>query len=256
MLAHVEQLLGVDLDRRSVVRKRRTVGVRTVRDTWIRIQPTVPGTVSELQGGGTAASAGLDPGIAKPGWYGGVRWTDLGTGFLWRADETELITESPVRSAGTLASDHLTREWWTSLDTSLDRLARSQPCRARPGCRATNRSPSNSLRDNVGRLFTEGGSGPRRRHRQRDRWLHRQFGLEAVEPERSVVALRVVLAASIQQPAPRRQGSFGVQFPCAGFLAHLESLRRIHRVAVDHQPMLVGVAADEFDLKAHHHSVP
>ncbi|MFF3659005.1 hypothetical protein [Streptomyces olivochromogenes] len=38
MLERVERSLHVRLDRNSVVRKRRLIGVRTHRDTWVRIE--------------------------------------------------------------------------------------------------------------------------------------------------------------------------------------------------------------------------
>ncbi|MGH3806195.1 MAG: hypothetical protein ACRDRU_06090, partial [Pseudonocardiaceae bacterium] len=56
----VERCLGVRLDRESAVVKRRSVGSRTDRDTWVRIEAR---PCSKL----------------------------TGQGVVWRADETELV---------------------------------------------------------------------------------------------------------------------------------------------------------------------
>ena len=34
--------------------------------------------------------------IAKPAWYQGVSWCELGTQVRWRADEIELGTDEPI----------------------------------------------------------------------------------------------------------------------------------------------------------------
>ena len=42
---------------------------------------------------------------------------------MWRADETDLVTDAPIKSGGILTADpQLTPSWWAAFDQSLDAL--------------------------------------------------------------------------------------------------------------------------------------
>lgn len=102
-----------------MVRKRRTVGARTDRDTWVRIERR-PFNKIEGQGWNSAECAALLSGIKKPAWFGGVVWSDTAEAVMWRADESELLPGDPVNPRTALA---LSGEWWAALNASLDVLA-------------------------------------------------------------------------------------------------------------------------------------
>ncbi|MFC4518069.1 hypothetical protein [Streptomyces ehimensis] len=123
VLNRVENALQTGLVRDTVVRKRRSVGARTERGTWVRIERR-PLDRIDGQGWNGAESAGVLRGVAMPRWLAGIEWREDGGVAAWRADETELVTASPVRSGGQLAADpKLPGSWWTTLNTSLNALA-------------------------------------------------------------------------------------------------------------------------------------
>ncbi|MGH3866989.1 MAG: hypothetical protein ACRDQ4_12775 [Pseudonocardiaceae bacterium] len=123
VMDRVERCLDVRLDREAAVVKRRSVGARTDRDTWIRLEAR-PFAKLTGQGNGVEAAACLPATIAKLAWYRGLSWLDRERCLLWRADETELITASPIRLGGVLDTDPgLAEAWWVTLGTSLRTLA-------------------------------------------------------------------------------------------------------------------------------------
>ncbi|MFD9488686.1 hypothetical protein [Streptomyces sp. NPDC059991] len=122
VLDSVERMLGVRLDRETVVRKRRSVGARTDRRTWVRIDWRGLDRIG-VQGGDGTASAEALRGIAKPGWFAGVAWRDEVEPVMWRADETGLLPGAPVGSAVVAEDPRLAEEWWASLNASLEALA-------------------------------------------------------------------------------------------------------------------------------------
>ncbi|CCK32002.1 hypothetical protein BN159_7623 [Streptomyces davaonensis JCM 4913] len=122
VLDRVERSLGVSLSRETVVRKRRSLGARTDRNTWVRIERRGLDRIG-VQGGDGTASAEALRGIAKPAWLTGVAWRDDREPVMWRADETELLPASPVSSAVVAEDPQLPEEWWNALSTSLDGLA-------------------------------------------------------------------------------------------------------------------------------------
>jgi hypothetical protein len=72
---------------------------------------------------GTEAAATL-AGVAKPAWLASVAWHDRDSGVMWRADETELVSSTPVKPGGILAADPLLPpSWWEALTRSLNALA-------------------------------------------------------------------------------------------------------------------------------------
>lgn len=122
VLDRAERMLGVRLDRETVVRKRRSVGARTDRDTWVRIERRGLDRFG-VQGGDGTASAEALRGIAKPAWLAGVAWRDEAEPVMWRGDETALLPGAPVGSAVVAQDPHLSEEWWASLNASLEALA-------------------------------------------------------------------------------------------------------------------------------------
>jgi hypothetical protein len=119
----VERCLGVRLDREAAVVKRRSVGARTDRGTWIRIEAR-PFSKLTGQGSGVESAADLPRAVAKPAWYQALSWQVPEQGVLWRADETELVTAPPIKPGGILRSDPgLASAWWATLGTSLAALA-------------------------------------------------------------------------------------------------------------------------------------
>ncbi|MCP9957881.1 hypothetical protein [Streptomyces sudanensis] len=122
VLDRVERSLGVRLSRKAVVRKRRSLGARTDRDTWVRIERRGLDRIGVQGGDGTASAEALH-GIAKPAWFTGVAWRDDAEPVMWRADETELLPAAPVSSAVAVEDPRLPEEWWNALSTSLDALA-------------------------------------------------------------------------------------------------------------------------------------
>lgn len=123
LLACVEAALRVRLDRATLVRKRRTIGARSSRGTWVRIEAKAAEQIARQGWAGVEASAVLT-GIAKPEWYLGISWPDPAHPVMWRADETELVTAAPIKPGGTLAVDPgLPDSWWATLRASLAALA-------------------------------------------------------------------------------------------------------------------------------------
>ncbi|MFF5366519.1 hypothetical protein [Streptomyces sp. NPDC013187] len=110
----------------TVVRKRRTVGARTDRDTWVRIERRLIDKIPSHGWNGAEAAARLE-GIAQPEWRGCVVWTDGPA--VWRADETELLPAAPVGAAVLSAAPEVPDEWWEALNASLDALARQDTLR-------------------------------------------------------------------------------------------------------------------------------
>jgi hypothetical protein len=131
LIKDVQARLGTGLDKSTLVRKRRSIGLASDRATWVRIEARPRGKAAG-QGqvnNGIEASVLLDN-IAKPRWHRAVTWLDESTGVLWRADECELITGSGAKPIGyPLVEPVLTLDWWRTLNTSLDNLARQHTTR-------------------------------------------------------------------------------------------------------------------------------
>ncbi|MFD0120201.1 hypothetical protein [Streptomyces virginiae] len=126
VLERVEAALHVELDRQALVRKRRSLGGRTERGTWVRIERRGFERIGTQGWNGTEAAAVLQ-GIAMPEWYQGVAWREPGEPVMWRADELELIASLPVgKGALVLEDPGLPDAWWEALTSSLDALASQQ----------------------------------------------------------------------------------------------------------------------------------
>lgn len=131
VIDRVEASLRTGVGRQHLLRKRRAVGARSLRGTWVRIEARpVAKLIEQVQPGNGLEAAHLLDGVAAPRWLGGMSWPDPARGLVWRADEIELITAAPVRSRGPIASDvELPIGWWQTLTTSLDNLARQRTTR-------------------------------------------------------------------------------------------------------------------------------
>lgn len=122
VLERVEQSLQVRLDRDTVVRKRRTVGARSDRGTWVRLERR---GVERIDGQGWNGAEAADYalyGVVKPAWLGGVVWRES-EAVVWRADEMELLPAEPIGRAVLGHDPGLPEAWWEGLNTSLDALA-------------------------------------------------------------------------------------------------------------------------------------
>ena len=123
IIQRVQRQLDTYFDPMTEVRKRRSLGLRTDRDTWMRIE------IRDLarldgQGWGIEDAAVLD-GVAMPTWYQGLSWIDHDLGVMWRADETELVADSSIKPGGILTTEpELSEAWWAVLNSSLDALAK------------------------------------------------------------------------------------------------------------------------------------
>jgi hypothetical protein len=127
VVRRVEVGLNVVLDRESEVRKRRSVGARTDRGTWVRIEVRALGRViAQGQAANGMEAAELLSGISKPAWHAALSWhSRVGEAeVVWRADEVELVAATPIRSRGSLReAPELSDGWWATLNSSLDNLA-------------------------------------------------------------------------------------------------------------------------------------
>lgn len=127
-LARVEKALDVRLELSTAVRKRRSLGAATDRGTWIRIEVRGPERL-DGQGWGLEAAHVLQD-VAKPAWHAGISWFDSTRQVMWRADETGLITDAPIKPGGILTLDpQLSAAWWATFDRSLDALAAHRTAR-------------------------------------------------------------------------------------------------------------------------------
>ncbi|MFF8971531.1 hypothetical protein [Streptomyces sp. NPDC014995] len=122
ILDRVERSLQVRFAPDTVVRKRRSVGARTDRDTWVRVERRSLDKIGDQGWNGTECAARL-ANIAQPAWRGCVVWRDADEPVMWRADETELLPGVPVGTAVLSEDPKLTDAWWRALNTSLDALA-------------------------------------------------------------------------------------------------------------------------------------
>ncbi len=122
VLACVERSLQTRLDPNTVVRKRRSVGARTDRDTWVRIERRQLDKISDQGWNGTECAARLKA-IAQPAWRGCVVWRDVDDSVMWRADETGLLPGRPIGTAVLSEAPELSDDWWQAFNASLDALA-------------------------------------------------------------------------------------------------------------------------------------
>jgi hypothetical protein len=119
----IQRQLDTRFDLTTEVRKRRSLGFRTDRNTWVRIEIR---DLSRLDGQswGIEDAAVLED-VTMPAWHRGLSWIDHELSVMWRADETELITDSSIKPGGILTIEpELSEAWWATLNSSLDALAK------------------------------------------------------------------------------------------------------------------------------------
>lgn len=133
VIERVANALGTELDLATRVDKRRSIGARTSRGTWIRIEVRpVAKIVNQGQLPDGLEAAELLAGIARPAWYAAVSWRDnVGDdAVMWRADEVEFVAASPIRSRGSLReAPDLPETWWVTFNSSLDNLMNQRTTR-------------------------------------------------------------------------------------------------------------------------------
>lgn len=122
VLDEVERALRTQLDRGSLVRKRRTVGAPSDRGTWVRVERRCFDKIGSQGWNGTECAALLE-GVSKPQWHRGAAWRQPGDAVMWRADETDLLPSAPVGSSVLAVEPALSDDWWQAFNTSLDALA-------------------------------------------------------------------------------------------------------------------------------------
>lgn len=123
IVERVQRQLETRFDLATEVCKRRSIGFRTDRDTWVRIEIR---DLSRLdgQGWGIEDAAVLED-VALPAWHQGFTWIDHELGVMWRADETDLVIDASIKPGGTLTIEpELSNAWWGTLNSSLDALAK------------------------------------------------------------------------------------------------------------------------------------
>lgn len=118
----MERSLQTRLERNTLVRKRRSVGARTNRDSWVRVERRGIDRIGVQGWNGTECAARLK-GIAQPAWQGSVVWRDQDEHVMWRADETDLLPGAPIGTAVLSDDPKLSDEWWQAFNTTLDALA-------------------------------------------------------------------------------------------------------------------------------------
>lgn len=121
VLDRVARSLQTRFHEGTVVRKRRSVGAHTERDTWVRIERRPLAKITDQGWNGTEGAARLK-GVAMPAWRQCVVWQDEDGPVMWRADETSLLPGAPVGSAVLSDGPDLPEEWWSGLNASLDAL--------------------------------------------------------------------------------------------------------------------------------------
>lgn len=123
-VARVASSFAVQFDTGSEVRKRRSIGCKTDRSTWVRIEGR-PVERIDGQGFNGPECAAVIEGVAKPEWYQGMSWLDHERGVMWRADESQLVEAPPIRRGATWTADPncLSDAWWTTFTSSLRALA-------------------------------------------------------------------------------------------------------------------------------------
>jgi hypothetical protein len=106
------------------MRKRRSVGFRTDRNTWVRLEHQTLAQFARRGNDGLQQAMLID-GVTKPLWYQAVSWIDSEHGRVWRADETEFIAARHVIPYGYLRqAPDMSATWWAEFNASLDVLSR------------------------------------------------------------------------------------------------------------------------------------
>ncbi len=152
VINRIQKTLQTRFDPASEVRKRRSAGFHTERNTWVRIE------VRELtrvdSHGWGVESASVLHGISMASWHQGVSWIDREQGVMWRADETQYVADRAIKAGGILTSEPLLPEvWWTTFNESLTALADHTTSRtATPGLQPITQA---RVTDTIHKLFPD-----------------------------------------------------------------------------------------------------
>jgi Phosphotransferase enzyme family len=119
-IQRVADAFSTTLATESARRSRRTIGLRSDRDTWVRIEAR---PVEHIEGWNGAECSSTLCGVARPEWHRSVTWRD--GELMWRADETALVTDETIKRGPILTeAPDLSDAWWATLTGSLAALAR------------------------------------------------------------------------------------------------------------------------------------
>ncbi|MCX5449912.1 hypothetical protein [Streptomyces nigrescens] len=122
VLDEVERAPQTQLDRGTLVRKRRSLGASTDRGAWVRIERRRFDKIGRQGWNGTECAALLE-GVARPQWHRGAAWRQPGDAVMWGADETDLLPGAPIGSSVLAAEPALSDAWWQAFNALLDALA-------------------------------------------------------------------------------------------------------------------------------------
>jgi hypothetical protein len=131
VLCRVGKSLQLTMSLEGVVKKRRSIGFRSDRGTWVRVE--CQGLERfDGQGWGLEVAQTLHQ-VPVPRWHAGISWLDDERGVLWRADDTQLIDQTPVGRAAN--ARHLPDDWWEPFNAAMDALTEHRTSRlATPDC--------------------------------------------------------------------------------------------------------------------------
>lgn len=131
VLSRVEASLQLTLSPEGSVRKRRSIGCRSHRGTWVRVECRGLERL-DGQGWGLEAAQILD-GVPVPNWHAGISWIDTERRVMWRADEIQFVEEPPIGRA--VNALNLPDSWWTEFNAATNRLTDHSTSRtATPDC--------------------------------------------------------------------------------------------------------------------------
>jgi hypothetical protein len=131
VLSRVEKSLELEMAPEGAIRKRRSIGFRSDRGTWVRVECRGLDRL-DGQGWGVEAAQILHR-VPIPRWHSGVSWLDDDRKVMWRADETQLVAESPIGKP--VNAERLPAHWWDAFNAAMDELAKYETTRvATPDC--------------------------------------------------------------------------------------------------------------------------
>jgi hypothetical protein len=131
VLSRVENALQLELAPDGVIKKRRSIGFRSDRGTWVRVECRGLERLDGQAWGLEAAQILHD--VPIPRWHSGVSWLDDDRQVMWRADETQLVDESPIGKSANAKG--LPARWWDAFNAAMDELTGHETTRvATPDC--------------------------------------------------------------------------------------------------------------------------
>jgi hypothetical protein len=135
VLSRVENALQLNMAPDGVIKKRRSIGFRSDRGTWVRVECRGLERLDGQAWGLEAAQILHD--VPIPRWHSGVSWLDDDRKVMWRADETQLVDESPIGKSAN--AEGLPARWWDTFNAAMDELTGHETTRvATPDCMPIN----------------------------------------------------------------------------------------------------------------------